>query len=273
MELVWVIAAAVLAVAAILSLNRALFTRTSGEPHPGKLTPELDLVSAGRTAESKAGELEEPGDLLQKYGISITVTAGPEVKGTTAEEVVDSGDLQATPDGGWILNPKSTFQLTLFGATKEVIANLKALLDDSCVRSWQDLLPKISGLLSQANLQCREIETYIQTHKAIYFQKIKELKESSLEWQNSLESDRLDLLDEFRRVAIEHLRVRPQANLKVLFEGQPKDITIDDKLIGTYGYDVIVFFTTCTRPRKSVRHSSRPLREEKLGKTGGIRSR
>ncbi len=243
MELVWLTAVALLAMAAILWLLRRLFTRSSsGEPRPGRMTPELDLSSRGSTAEFKAVQSEQSGNLLQKYGISITVTADPEVKGTSTEEAVDLGDLQLTPEGGWILDPKSTFPLTLFGATKEVVLDLKVLLDESCVRSWHDLLPKISGFLSQANLRCREIETYIQTQKDIYFQKIKELKESSPEWQNSLENDRLDLLDEFRRVAIEHLRVRPQANLKVLFEGQPRDMTIDDKLIGKYGYDVIVFF-------------------------------
>ncbi len=212
MELVWLTAVALLAMAAILWLLRRLFTRSSsGEPRPGRMTPELDLSSRGSTAEFKAVQSEQSGNLLP-------------------------------PEGGWILDPKSTFPLTLFGATKEVVLDLKVLLDESCVRSWHDLLPKISGFLSQANLRCREIETYIQTQKDIYFQKIKELKESSPEWQNSLENDRLDLLDEFRRVAIEHLRVRPQANLKVLFEGQPRDMTIDDKLIGKYGYDVIVFF-------------------------------
>src|SRR6266567_169280 len=243
MEFVWVTALAIIAVAAVLWLWRFVFVRSSSmEPRPGRMTPELDLSSRGSTAEFKAVQSEQSGNLLQKYGISITVTADPEVKGTSTEEAVDLGDLQLTPEGGWILDPKSTFPLTLFGATKEVVLDLKVLLDESCVRSWHDLLPKISGFLSQANLRCREIETYIQTQKDIYFQKIKELKESSPEWQNSLENDRLDLLDEFRRVAIEHLRVRTQANLKVLFEGEPRDITIDDKLIGKYGYDVIVFF-------------------------------
>jgi len=242
MEFVWVTALAIIAVAAVLWLWRFVFVRSSSmEPRPDKVPLEFDLPSRGPTAESNAAQSEQPGDLLQKYGISITVTADPVVKGASAEEIVDLGDLQLAPGGGWILNPKSTFPLTLFGATKEVVLDLKVLLDESCVRSWHDLLPKISGLLSHTNLRSGEIETYIQTQKAIYFQKIKDLKESSLDWQTSFEHDRLDLLDESRRVAIEHLRVRPQANLKVLFEGEPRDITIDDKLIGKYGYDVSVF--------------------------------
>src|SRR6266516_3176917 len=107
MELVWLTAVALLAMAAILWLLRRLFTRSSsGEPRPGRMTPELDLSSRGSTAEFKAVQSEQSGNLLQKYGISITVTADPEVKGTSTEEAVDLGDLQLTPEGGWILDPK-----------------------------------------------------------------------------------------------------------------------------------------------------------------------
>ncbi len=243
MGFVGITALTIIAVAAVLWLWRFVFSCSpSGDRRPDKMSSEFGLTSSDPTGESKTGQSEQPGDLLKKYGISITVTADSGLKGTGTDEVVDLGDLKLTPEGGWILNPKSTFPLTLFGATKESAIDLKVLLDESCARSWHDLLPKIRELLSRTNLRCGEIETYIQTQKAIYIQTIQELKESSLEWQNSLEKDRSDLLDEFRQEAIDRLRVRPQANLRVLFEGEPRDITIDDKLIGKYGYDVIVLF-------------------------------
>ncbi|MBI3406123.1 MAG: hypothetical protein HY046_11785 [Acidobacteria bacterium] len=242
MELAWFTAIALLVVASILWLLRARFSSPSSkESYAGRPPAGSGVELPNPNAGSELTRPQQPQDLLQKFGISITATTDPELKRGTAENV-DLGDLEATPDGGWILNPKSSFPLTLYGSTKDVVLNLKILLDDSCVGSWNELLPKISGLFCQANLRCKEIETYIQTQKAIYFQRIKELKESSLEWRHSSERDQLDLLEEFRRVAIEHLRVKPQADLKVLFEGQPKDMSVDDKLIGKYGYDVTVFF-------------------------------
>lgn len=65
------------------------------------------------------------------------------------------------------------------------------------------------------------------------------MKAQSAEWATATEKDREDLEAGFREQVIQELEVRLPCDLEVLLENQPGDITLDDPLIDTFGFDVL----------------------------------
>lgn len=88
-------------------------------------------------------------------------------------------------------------------------------------------------------MKIKEIESYKSKYAKQYFEKIEELKKSSKEWEISGIKDKEDMLVNFRKKAINELYEVPDCDLEVLFEYEPKDITIDDELIKEYGFENI----------------------------------
>ncbi len=197
---------------------------------------------------------DDPKATLARLGISISVSVDPAPIESPEARTVDTGELCPTVDGKWLLNPKSTFPLVVSGLKEDALA-LKALLDESCSRSWYETLPKIAGHISRANLRCMQIDEYIEKNRPLYLETIESLKGSSAEWREASEKNREDLLIEFRQEALQHLNVRPNANLIALFEGSPADITVDDGLIRRFGYDAVIFY---------LRHAASPQKVRKI---------
>lgn len=154
----------------------------------------------------------------------------------------DTGDVKPNGDGGWIINPKSTFPLTIYGINEKDANELKVLLEDGYSKSAYDILPKLVPFIAVKNLRCREIEEYIKKFKPIYLNKIEELKKASVEWPTLSDSDKEDLLYSFRQAAINSLDIRPNCNLIYLFEYEPSDFSIDDALLQRYEYDLLQFY-------------------------------
>lgn len=151
-------------------------------------------------------------------------------------QCADDNAVVAATNNGYIINPQSTFPLTIYNVDRETAIIIKKLLDTKCfIGNAQELVP----VILKTNLRCKEIEDYINTFKPQYFRKIEELKQSSSEWQSASEKDKEDLLAYFREQAIESLDIRPYCDLEVLFECEPEDFTIDDALLERYGYDVL----------------------------------
>ena len=166
-----------------------------------------------------------------------TVTANPD-----AFEIPNTGQLTQSYDGGWILNPNSTFPLTIYGVDEVNAANLKNILN-KCFETTpyytqQEMLP----LVAQYNIRCKEIDAYIDMFKPIYMKSLEDQIVDNSEWKTASDRDRDDLLISFKKNAIATLDCRPYCDLSVLFERDNIDFTIDDKLLSKYGYKCISFY-------------------------------
>jgi len=135
-----------------------------------------------------------------------------------------------------IINPKSTFELTLYKANqKEIKKAIQILRDDNIWNKEKDLLP----LFTAHNIKCKEIEDYISEYKPQYHKFIEQAKAKSDEYKSASEMDRLDIENEFKEEAINNLYERAACELDILFEGSEIPETIDDELIKEYGFETI----------------------------------
>ena len=172
----------------------------------------------------------------------VTIQVG--FQGGDAFHNPDTGDVISKEEGGWLINPKSTFPLTIYGINRQSAVELKTLLEQAYTSSVYDISRKISQIIARTNLRCKEIDDYIRKFKPLYFRKIEQLKQESAEWPVLSDKDREDVLVSFRKIAVDSLDVRPYCNLEYLFEFEPQDFTIDDSLIERYGYDLMQFYVS-----------------------------
>jgi hypothetical protein len=151
----------------------------------------------------------------------------------------DTGSISVTHDSGWLLNPKSTFPLTVYGINRSTAEELKRLLDGGFSLGNDAHAKTILPIIIRSNLRWKEIDEYIRKFKPQYLGKIEELKRSSKKWTSVLEKDREDLLTRFRQQALESIDVRPYGDLAALFEYDPVDSTSYKALIDRFGYENI----------------------------------
>lgn len=154
----------------------------------------------------------------------------------------ETRDVVETEDEGWILNPNSTFPLTIYGVNKETIYEIKKILDEGFSKSYYETEKKLHPIVARTNLRCKEIDEYVNKFKPQYRSKIEELIQNTPEWNSLGDKDKQDLLSSFKKIAIESLDVRPYCDLEALFDCEPIDATIDDALIDKYGFDNIKFY-------------------------------
>lgn len=157
-------------------------------------------------------------------------------EGDNFRKRIEVGNIIASNDSGWILNPKSSFPLTIYGIDKNGAEKLKAYLDDE-VR-WERKFDEIVALIAQYNVTCKEIDSYVNEYRPQYLNKLEEYKAASKEWATSSEKDKNDLLAEFRERALSSIKIKPSdADVNILFNGAPKDVTVDDRLIARFNGD------------------------------------
>jgi hypothetical protein len=115
-------------------------------------------------------------------------------------------DILAYKNLGWILNPDSTFSLTLIGTDKAIVVEIKGILD----QGYSDqVVQKLTPVIMRHKIRCKEIEDYVNIFKPIYQRKIDDLIKNSNDWKDSDEEDREDLLSEFEQSAIKSLDIQP----------------------------------------------------------------
>ncbi len=138
----------------------------------------------------------------------------------------------------WILNPESPFILTLQNAEKEIANRIREILDNDEI--YENRKEKeIVELFALYNLKIKEIESYKIKYGKQYFESIEEQKKQSNDWKISGIKDKEDLLVDFRKKAISQIYERANCDIEVLFEFEPKDITLDDELIKEFGFENI----------------------------------
>lgn len=164
----------------------------------------------------------------------------------------DTGSITSTGDS-YVLNPKSTFPLTISGVDQTTAEKLKKLLEDGYNIGAYAHARTLMPVITRSNLRCKEINDYIKTFKPQYLSKIEDLKQSSQEWTLASEKDREDLLVSFRQQAIEGIDIRPCCNLEVLFECEPADTSIDDALIDRFGFENLQLYLRNSKNLNKIR--------------------
>jgi len=175
--------------------------------------------------------------IKEKNSIQIEANTLNNLDENEAEEIV------VTNNGGFILNPKSTFPITIYNINNQIANELRHLLEKEHINPYEKENALVS-IIIRTNLHCKEIDEYVNKFKPQYLKKIEDLKNSTIDWETMPEKDKEDLLISFRKKAIESLDIRPYCDLVTLFECKPeqKDIKIINTLISQYGYNNIKFY-------------------------------
>ena len=135
--------------------------------------------------------------------------------------VIDVGTPTAVGAGLWVINPKSSFPLTIYPASAETSHEIKALLADGGDRL--KVAESLRSLMVTRALRCKEVDDYVARFRPKYVAAIETLKQASHEWSTASQLDREDLLQELRAKAVETLEMSPAAicDVPTLFECQP----------------------------------------------------
>ena len=135
-----------------------------------------------------------------------------------------------------VINPKSSFELTLYNSDQSTIKKVVNILkDENLWNKTPDLLPYFAS----QNIKCKEVEEYIEKYKPIYISKLSEECNKSEEYRNASEMDKAEIKKELKEEVLNQLYEKADCELDTLFEYSNIDITIDDKIVEKYGFNVI----------------------------------
>lgn len=125
-------------------------------------------------------------------------------------------NIQPSKSGGWILNPGSTFLLTILDVDRPKAMEIKRILDEGYS---EQTLQKLIPILMKHNTPCREVDQYVSKFKPKFFDRIEYLKSTSDDWNHADEDQKEELLEEFENTAIEALDIHSAwgCDLSVLF--------------------------------------------------------
>jgi hypothetical protein len=193
------------------------------------------IIVKSSTKSTKKSTYQTPNKVDFPFEIKVKTSFGSDGSFENEEKF---GPIKQLENNNWILNPGAPFELTVLNADKNTAQKIRSILDNEEIPDYRkdDML---LGIFASHNLMIKEIEEYKKKYKEQYLTKIEELKNNSSEWEIIGEKDRADLLIEFRQIAIKGIYERANCDLVVLFEYEPKDITIDDDIINEYGFENI----------------------------------
>jgi len=178
-----------------------------------------------------------------------TVTVSHSSGAPTEHQLPDCGSPQRTPDGCWILNPKSPFPLSIVGVDEATIQTLRSTLDRLC-SNWDGALGnELTGIVARSNLRCKELDAYCSEYRPKFQAAVKRLQDKHPEWQAASELDRQDLMSQFEPEALASLDLLPCGSLErnqeivlSLFCDEAENPTVDDALLDRYGFELASFY-------------------------------
>lgn len=150
----------------------------------------------------------------------------------TCESETYSKPIQKSVDG-WILNPGTPFELTVLHTTKDIAQSIREICDNNNYSAERQLL----SIFASNNISIKEIEEYKDKYTPIYNERLRQLIAESNEFDQMGIKDRDILMKSFRTQALDSIYELPDIDIEILF--MEHDLTIDDKLITQYGFDVI----------------------------------
>ena len=196
----------------------------------------------------KGGQPKHQGSAKATEKSDADISSNISPKHSNDTHLTYSGQLVASQDGGWVINPGSTFPLTIYNIDQRTAKDFKAILDEESSLGRRDYSHRLTSIIAFSNLRCKEVDDYINKFKPQYLFELEKAKQASKEWQSASEQDQKDLLQEFQSDALCKIDVMPDVDdLVMLFEHDPKDETIDDSLVKRYGYDCLCLYLRFAR--------------------------
>ena len=125
-----------------------------------------------------------------------------------------------------IINPKSSFQITLYNSDTKIIQNVAKILKDE--NSWnksKELLP----IFSLYDVRCKEVDEYILKYKPHYQELFKKQIATSVDYQSATEKDKEIIEDEIKDNIINLIPERADCDLKILFDYNEIDFSIKNE--------------------------------------------
>lgn len=154
----------------------------------------------------------------------------------------NSDTIMSTSDGGWILNPNTTFPLTVYGIDRKTVEGIKHLIEQNKNNGIQDeVVSNIAELVLRSNFHCKEVDEYIQKFKPLYLKKVEALKKASPEWETAEADRREELLDDFRCEAMSSIDIFPCGDTDSLFNYEQS--LIDYTPIDRFGFENLQFYS------------------------------
>lgn len=177
----------------------------------------------GSNNEQFKQEIQTIKDIINELSISNT-DSEPELK--TKLQINNSV----------IINPQSSFQITLYNAEEKTIRKVVNILNnESTWNKTKELLP----IFTLHDVKCKEVDEYILKYKPIYNEKLKNKISLSAEYQSATDKDKEIIIDELKNKVINSIQERADCDLKTLFDFCEIDISIDNEILKKYGFDVI----------------------------------
>lgn len=167
-------------------------------------------------------------------------------------EASNLGPLTPVGNKEWLLNPRSSFHLTICGVDSATAHEVKKCCDEKRFSGVDALKFELLPLIARTNLRCKEVDKYVADFKPTYLSRIREFQQASAEWGESSERDKADMMDSFREKAIKTLDVQPDCDLVALFEYEPKDEVLDDALIDRYGFETLQTYFRYSRDLRKI---------------------
>ncbi len=164
----------------------------------------------------------------------------------------DTGLVIPSQDGGWILNPRSTFPLTIYGIDIERALKLKNILEVGYYENYKSIKKKILSIIVTPSFSCKEIDDYINEYKPKLLDKIEKIKISSAEWQSASDGEREDLFDEIRDEALDIVDKQPYCDFLTLFEFEREDIIPILEFISKYTYENIKNYSKISKKLEKI---------------------
>jgi hypothetical protein len=146
-------------------------------------------------------------------------------------------------DRGYILDPKSSFPLTIYNVNQDITTKIRGLLEKGYLQGYNEVTQDLVPIIAQYNVKCKEVDDYVKKFNPQYQKRIKEQIEASTEWNDLSDIDRTNLLLEFKANAIDSLDIKPNCdNLALLFDIKESDLVLEDEFIRKIGYDTLYFY-------------------------------
>ncbi len=236
--------------------GRSTSTQVALPPQPASRLPREPRVGDDSNPTSSAIE--------PKIDVRITVSSSGSVP---SRYYPDVGPLTELRDGGWVLNPKASFALTLDGVDRQGAEEFRTSLEAMWESGPYNQRHAVAELITRTDARVREIETYVATFRPKYQASIGCQRQESAEWPVVSEKDRDDLLVGFREKAIDALDVRPNCDLLVLFEWTPVDTNLERSFIARYGLEAAKLYIYLAGKREKIHvisadHRDRPIFEK-----------
>jgi hypothetical protein len=89
-------------------------------------------------------------------------------KGPNSNEIVDSGQIKQTVDGGWIINAASSFPLTVYGVDQKQVVDLRIMLDSIFYKQPDTVEQLLERFILQTEIRCKEVDDYLVEYREQY---------------------------------------------------------------------------------------------------------